>query len=724
MLLAHASLAHCHVKPHKRLPHLRYMFEHYNTGESSSETPPLYYSSRNSTLVGPVLEVKSNERRHRNSVSRCIELNHHLQTGEASDIAEHFPNHASMMLQVIKHIPTESRLVQQVKDTQLVFESKQEFECPLMMHSTSWCTAEQFCELLAYSCDYKLLSEMDLHLFHTRAPSSDARLEQRRYVFALVHNQVAVRVQAWLRIVCDQLGLDLTNRKWWCADIAAASDRMHTALVIERSVLLLVQRMSVAALVSTERSKTCVFSHSCEPGAWPRVLVQTCHDHGVSFALRIAVQLVKGELRSTQNSALLASHSQVVSRVCHYLFNLRYTNLDTNTKHVCMWFFAGGLPYTPDFGEFQHLMLVLLLMPFVKCSVSASRYDLAMTLMRGDRLKIIKNEKSQHKRMQLAAVHSAELRQQCKRSSGSRIEFSPNSANKDELLEQKERDAVMLQVSRLVDVLDDDSHLYHPDALFALLSCVTLHLPCTQAYFESVVAKQVGSDRVRTASDDRLSQAPLYCSQQAAPMSENCDMLAFAYAFEHCAEKDIDEVTNAAHELLTDTANGCSLWVDDMCAHTNLVLPRFSHLDESIDPHMMSLLMQISESEAQQGRSRLSEHCPLYSARSLANSPIQGASDSKPKPTLPSLSLERLSSHNSRKRSATSPAAGSDRFAARPRRPSCGSVQYSPSAMTPVREYPSTDSSEDDVGTQRVSNMSPRLNPRRHRPSSTLADFR
>ena len=412
MLLAHATLAHSQVKPHKRLPHLRYMFEHYNTGESSNETPPLYYGSRHSTLVGPVLEVKNNERRHRNSVSRCIDLNHHLQTGEASDIAEHFPNHASMMLQVIKHIPTESRLVHQVKETQLVFESKREFECPLMMHSTSWCTAEQFCELLAYSCDYKLLSEMDLHLFHTRAPSSDKRETQREYVFALVHNQVAVRVQAWLRIVCEQLDLDLGSKRWWCADIAAASDRMHTALVIERSVLLLVQRMSVSALVSTERLKTCVFAHSCAPGAFPRILVQTCHTHGVNTGLRVALQLVRGELRSAQNSSLLESHSRVVSRVCTFLFHLRYTDVDTNAKHVCAWFFSGGLAQSADFGTFQHLMLVLLLMPFVKCSVSASRHEIVFALMRGDRLKPIKNEKSVYKRMQMAAAHSAELRQQ------------------------------------------------------------------------------------------------------------------------------------------------------------------------------------------------------------------------------------------------------------------------------------------------------------------------
>ena len=293
------------------------------------------------------------------------------------------------------------------------------------------------------------------------------------------------------------------------------------------------------------------------------------------------------------------------------------------------------------------------------------------------------------------------------------------------MLAANERDAVMVHMSRLVDVLDDDSHLYHPDALFALLSCVTLHLPCSQAYFDSIVARQPEPHRVRSAADDRLAKAPLYCSQHAQSQSSNQETLAFAYALQALHDRDIDEATSHAHELLSDSADGCSLWVDDMCAHTHLALPRFSHLDESIDPHMMSLLMQVAESEAHQGRSRLSEHCPLYSSRSLANSPIAGAaSDCKPKPVLPSLSLARLSSasHSSRKR--TSPAAASDRFAARPRRPSCSSVQYSPSAMSPVREYPSTDSSEEEPATQRVSNMSPRLNPKRHRASSTLADFR
>lgn len=225
---------------------------------------------------------------------------------------------------------------------------------------------------------------MDLHMFHTTSNSDDARLEQSRYVFATVQNQVAIRVQAWLRLVSNQVQLDLNRNKYWCADIATPSDHVQTCIVLPRQDLLLLQRMSAFCCIALQRNREHTFGHLADRRSIARILVQTCAQAPmVSVALCLALQLIKGETHMMSKRTIIDQHSKHIAHICHYLFQSKYFQYENRIRNPVMWFFEGGECRSKAFGSFQYLMLVLLFLPFVKCTLSADREQIVRTLIKG-----------------------------------------------------------------------------------------------------------------------------------------------------------------------------------------------------------------------------------------------------------------------------------------------------------------------------------------------------
>lgn len=200
--------------------------------------------------------------------------------------------------------------------------------------------------------------------------------------------------------------------------------------------------------------------------------------------------------------------------------------------------------------------------------------------------------------MEMSARHSAELRQQCSVLEPANIVFDPSmhytstppvhrNQSNEHVLKINEKDAIMQYLGKIVDSHSDESPLYHPDVLFTILASITIHLPCKQAYFETLV-HPIRSQGIQTMRDVCMDQAPLLCPfDNQIGTSNNMPKnwwtcLLFAYAFEtYDSHVLLEDVLNNVKRMLRpdlEDSRASALLVDNRCIHSHLVLPRFTHL--------------------------------------------------------------------------------------------------------------------------------------------------
>jgi hypothetical protein len=729
LLLCNGALQKAAVHANRRLPHIRYMFEHYSAGERGNKLDPAYIVSQHNTLVGRILDNVGCNQRHLSLSKSCVDFNNHLSTGNNDDIVQYFPDHAAIMLQVVRRVPVESQLVHQITLTAqcVMGTSPRSVPSQLQLHVFQEYSREQFTHLLANSNDYKLLSEIDTHVLHTCSLPA-ANQKSGRFVFVTVPRQVAIRVLHWYREINKVFELhiaglngappgagascsDIAMSPAWVADIAVLHD-LQTSVVMRRESLRSLHSCSLLAMLSQRSNREIDFV--CAHGAVGELLVQLCKAHGTGAALRGVLQIFTG---AASGAGGFEKHVDTIDRVHKYLFDMQYTQMETQSVHPVFWFLDAGHASNMEFGGFSHMMLVLLLMPFARCTASKASLDVLFQILDKDTLRPIKRETLDARRLKAAALMSTELRGACRKAPMAQIYCADESpAQAEETLQDSEKSTILAFLTKAADRECLETWRIHPDLVFACISRVSLHLPCSRAYFDAITGSRTGPNptalgAARFSSGDKLQSAKPPSSIEKTQGAA----LVFAYALRN---RDLDEhldVVQHAASLDADHDASSKIQLQGQLCSSALALPEFSPLDEIVNPHIMGFLMQSIEAETLSGRSRVSPKCPLYPV-APGSCPVSSTSARHVKPLLPSLTLNAISETSFCE--SAQPAFATLHSGNAKRAPASASPMYSPS------QWESTDSEQESRSTHRVSHMSPRPNHKRHHSGAAIRDLR
>ncbi len=597
LTMCHETLNELHIPKEQRFAYLRYMLDNYLDGDQvglSNEQMPQYLRGEN-TLVDQLLRLDNGCKiLHARILMRVTVINKFLRSGEAMFHNERHAQYPAHVIAVIPTIPVQTSLCDDLSGV-------------LQLYPVQFIEGIHMLSVLMKLCELKLISEMEMHIIRPQ------RLNQ--YVFFWVDHQVAVRVQKFIENQRTMIGLSTKDNRFWVADTwNPKTTQLQTLVMLPRQLLVSMTAMTAVQHVHSNPDLALSVGPLLFSAIQP--FQDTSKDEFVpnqldSVILLLARLLIGPTIKQIHN------HSKRTSQLMYYLFQHQYQHLKKKTMHRVVDYFA-RVTRPQDgcstFGPLGSVLLAWFVAPYTEVWISKNNYSRLVRIANGENLKEIENDVS------TAAEKSTVFANSLRRTADFQRFFTndekPDSAQFDKLSESN-----FAILTTIVENFLQPESLYlqfHPDIVFCLMSMLCPSVAVSRVQFDLLFPYTRPSVTIPLESSFYESRH-LYVSNPVRDpesfhyQSELSAALA-CFTIGGFAYKD-DRRTEVA-ALWQKKRLFPNLWFD---CESNVLLPRFTHPGEILDPWVMSLLLQVEQSEQDTGRTRYHSDCILF--RSLKQSP-------------------------------------------------------------------------------------------------------